>query len=290
MYDPSSINDAICMDPAFLDPEFPPAIVPFHFESKGTRVFGDFYLAQGEGKKGLVIVSTQMFGGESLDSVIHPLMMSGIHVIKYHPRGMWDNKCEYSLWSAADDLNALIDFVRSCDEPGKKTPNGHTYRIDPDRIALFGLSGGGGNVSYAVCAERNDINYAIAVAPGNLEYQLTPEVLERSRPFFGIAKEMTGGRIDLEKSLAAMTPAESNRFNIIRLVPKLLSKHLMLIGASYDATSPVDVCHKPIARALKSAGAAHFTDVILESDHRLLTKRIALARLMISWLKSEGNF
>jgi len=31
---------------------------------------------------------------------------------------------------------------------------------------------------------QEDIKYAIAVAPGNFEHQLNPEVLERSKPFF----------------------------------------------------------------------------------------------------------
>jgi len=290
MFNPTSIEDVITRDPAFMDPEFPPTITPFYFESSGSRVFGDFYLAQGSETKGVVIVSTQMFGGESLDSVIHPIMMSGMHVIKYHPRGMWDNKHKYSKGSAADDLNSLVEFVRSCSAPQRKTPGGLTYRVDPDRIALFGLSGGGGAVSYAVCAERDDINYAIAVAPGNMQHQLTPEWREKNKAFYQAAKEMTGGRIDLESSLGQVTQAEMDRFDLIKLAPKLASKHLLLIGASHDTVSPVEVCHKPIARALQAAKASHFTEVIFESNHRLLTKRIALARLLISWLRSEGGF
>ena len=67
-------------------------------------------------------------------------------------------------------------------------------------------------------------------------------------------------------------------------------QRLLLIGASHDMAAPVDVCHKPFVKALEKAGAEHLTEVIMETDHLFMTKRIALARLVVAWLRSECGF
>ena len=141
------------------DPQFPPEHVSFGFSSAGEPVQGKAWIAGGGGKKGTVILSMQTFGGDSLESVIFPLLAYGINVISYVPRGLFDRQQKYSMLSAVDDLLALIDYLRS-DDPDAALAR-FRDRLDPDRIALFGLSGGGGNVSMAACAESDAVQHAI---------------------------------------------------------------------------------------------------------------------------------
>jgi hypothetical protein len=290
MYDPKLGYDYTVIDTPFLDPDFPPEAFPTYFMSSGSVVHAHIWLAQGKEVKGCAILSPQAFGGDCLESLIHPLLASGIHVLTFHPRGMWDDKHTYSFSNAIDDLHAAVEFLHSCVSDQRKTRNGKSYRIDLERIVPLGLSGGGGNVSYAVCAERNDLKFAIAIAPANIELFRDPKTREQAKDMFDSTKRMTAGRIDLEAWLAAMTDADFDRMSILKQVPNLVAKTLLMISSSYDTTSPLDVAHKRFDKAFREAGATNFTGVILESDHMFLTKRIALARVLISWLRSECGF
>ena len=290
MFDERSGTDYAVVDPPFLDPEFPPQQFVTHFMSGGSAVHATIWIAQGEAPKGCVVLSPQVFGGDRLESLIIPLMASGIHVITFHPRGMWDGKHTYSFPSAIEDVHAAVDFVRTSETERRRTPGGRTYRIDPDRIAVLGLSGGGGNVGWAACAENPHLKFGIAVAPGNFELHRTEEAQVAGAESRAALTQATAGRIDMTAMLGRMTPAEFDRISLIKLAPAMLSKTLLLVGGSRDEVAPVEKAHKPIARAFREAGSTRFSDVILEADHSFLQKRIALARLVISWLKTECGF
>ncbi|WP_340265752.1 alpha/beta hydrolase family protein [Sphingobium mellinum] len=287
-YDSSASVDAAFADPRLTDPNFPPSFTQFVVESGGTNIPVKMWLAGGPGPKGTVIISPPMGGWESMNSVAIPLMYAGIHVVSYRPRGVRDPHTTYSMPRSVDDVHAIIDWIVANSSADKTALSGPPLRLDPGRIAMFGLSGGGGNVSYAVCAESEHAHYAIAVAPGNIDIQTTPAILEKMLPMFRELKEATRGRSDYELWINAMTSAEKNRISINHNAPKLVSKHLLLLGASHDALSPIEVCHKPIANALRESGAKDLTDLILETDHAFLTKRFSLARIMIEWLRSQG--
>lgn len=266
-------------DPSILDPQFPPAQISFQFINAGSRIHGNLWLAQGDGAKPCVIISQQMFGGDCLESVTFPLFNAGFNVLTYVPRGMRDGQ-QYTLMSALEDLNALIDCIGGKGEVLGTPFEEARSRLDPSRIALFGLSGGGGTVSFAGCAQSETVHHAIAVAPSNIDAQLSPEIIEQARDGFEKI-----GRLDLWDGLLSMTDADKARISIIQQSEKLVPKHLLLIGAGRDETSPLDVAHRPIARALRAAGAQHLTEVILDTDHMILTKRKALARLLLRWLR-----
>jgi hypothetical protein len=103
-------------------------------------------------------------------------------------------------------------------------------------------------------------------------------------------KNRTAGRIDLERQLDAMTDADFDRVSITARAGQLIAKPMLLIGASRDTTAPLELCHETIVEGLEAAGLRHLTAVVLEADHQFLTKRVALARLVVSWLRSECGF
>ncbi|WP_340265753.1 alpha/beta hydrolase family protein [Sphingobium mellinum] len=290
MFDPLADIDGAFRDLPYLDPDFPPGGCPVIVESGGTEVFGDLSLAAGCGAKGTVIISPPMGGGDSLESLIVPLNYAGIHVLTYHPRGTSREGESYSMSKAVDDVHALVDWIVANAGEGKTGMGGTILRLDKERVALFGLGWGGGNVSFAACAESKVANYAIAAAPGNPDAQLSPENLNRARPFYRALRDATAGEVDYEEWLNALTDAEIRRLSIIQQAPNLTDRHLLMVGASQDDMSPLTVCHKPNAAALREAGARHFSEVVLDTDHMFLTKRYTLARLLITWLREEGGF
>ncbi|MEJ7927480.1 hypothetical protein WG908_12025 [Sphingobium sp. AN641] len=289
-FDPHAVADYVVTDPPLQDIECPAEHFVTHFISQDVPVHALIWIAQGEQAKGCVIISCQAFGGDRLESLIIPLLNMGISVMTFQPRGMWDREHEYSLISALDDLNAGVEFIRTADAAGKTTPNGKGYRIDPERIAVLGLSGAGGSVAFSSCAELDHVKYGIAIAPSNHELFRDLNVDDVPTDWFSWLKSESAGRIDVLTRLKGMTSGEIDRLSIIHNIPRLLSKKLLLIGATNDMPTPLKTCHIPIRNAFRDAGATNFTDIVLDSDHFFLTKRIALARIVTSWLRTECGF
>ena len=280
--------DAYFRDPEYVDPKLPPHFMQFSIDSGGTNVPVKMWLAGGAGAKGTVIISPPMGGSDSMNSVAIPLMNAGIHVLSYRPRGIRDPKVAYSQMKQMEDIHAMINWVVANAGANKTAPFGPPLRSDPERIALFEMSEGGGNLSYAVCAESKHANFAIAVATGNIEWALRPDNLEKLRPMFNRIKETTRGRHDYEAWMLAMTPEEVKSTSLINIAPKLVSEHLLLLGGHNDMTAPIAMHHNLIAKALQDAGVKDFTSRVLETDHGFTTKRYALPRVMIAWLHQRG--
>jgi pimeloyl-ACP methyl ester carboxylesterase len=289
-FDPSHCIDHVVTDPAYLDPKFPFEQFVTHFISQGSVVHATVWIAQGSAAKGTVILSPQMYGGDRLESLIIPLMTSGINVLTFHPRGMWDNQHVYTLSSAVDDVLAAASFIRSTSSGDPKTPHGCPWRTDLKRVAVLGLSGGGGNAGLAACVEDPQIASVVAIAPNSMMGFDTAEAMRSSVAMFDQMKAITAGRIDLAAMLTKMTAADHDRVNPFRRMSRLVDKNVLLIGAQQDAVAPLETNHRPIAKALRDAGVRGFHEVIFETDHGFLTKRIALARLVIAWLRQQCGF
>jgi hypothetical protein len=87
-----------------------------------------------------------------------------------------------------------------------------------------------------------------------------------------------------------MTVEEFDQLSPLNLVPSLIEKNILLVGAQFDLVSPIEANHKRIVQAFRDAGAKKFHEVVLASDHMFLSKRIALARVIIDWLQKECGF
>ncbi len=290
IFNTNDLIDSTISDPCVLDPDFPFEQFVTHFISQGSVVHATVWIAQGQALRGTVLLSPQWYGGDRLESVIIPLMTAGINVMTFHPRGMWDNQHRYTLTGAVDDLLAAAAYVRSTVAEDIRTPQGRGWRVDPSRIAVMGLSGGGGNVGISACAEDPGIQSVIAVASNTMAPAPSPEAAEQAKASLERTKRVTAGRVDVEGVLTSMTQADYDRMRPTVRARDLVDKHVLLVGAMRDTVAPLETCHKPIAQAMRDAGVRIFDDVILDSDHGFLTKRIALARLIIQWLRQRSGF
>jgi hypothetical protein len=286
-YMPELGTDYATTDPPFFDPVYPSIHFPHVFMSQGKPVQSFMWLADGNGPKGCVIFSPQLNGGDSLDSLIPPLLSAGINVMRFNPRGMWDDDQDYSIKGHLEDLHAAVAFLRQNGGQHSVPPGtgpSRPYQIDLDRIAVLGKSGGGGMMGWIAAAENPNLNTVIAVEPAMLR-TLPPEYDK----YFSDTKRATAGRIDTGKWLSELKPADRERLSMVKAAPRLVNKNVLLI-ASLDKDYLQNI-HRPLVQSMEKAGAKRFSEVTLESGNSyFLTKRIALARLVISWLKNECGF
>lgn len=288
-YRPAMLGtDYATTDSVYFDPDYPSIHFPHIFKSKGKTVQSFMWLADGPGAKGCVILSPQRYGGDCLDSVIPALVGAGIHVMRFNPRGMWDDKDVYSFTSALEDLHSAVAFLgenggQHVVPPG--TGPDRTFQIDLDHIAVLGKSGGGGMMGWIAASENPGLNTVITVSPNELlSKPFSPEIVK----YFNTLKESTDGRLDLIKELNALTPADYDRFNMRKAASKLVNKNILLVG--HSSREHLENLHKPLVQAMQKANAKHFSQVIFEANDYYLTARVALARLMVSWLKEECGF
>lgn len=286
-YMPELGTDYATTDPVNFDPEFPPMHFPHSFKSKGRPIQSFMWLANGPEPKGCVIISPQANGGDSMDSLIPALVGAGMHVMRFNPRGMWDEYEDYSIAGSLDDLLSAIDFVR--ENGGRHTVPGtgdkpRMYQIDLDRIAVLGKSGGGGLNGLIAASESPYLNTMIAVEPARL--RVLPAFYDKH---FEEVRVATDGRIDQKKWFDQLKPADRERMDVLKAAPKLVDKNVLLVGSMDE--DYVQNIHKPIVQAMNAAGAKHFSAMILETGNSfMLNKRIALTRIVISWLKKECGF
>jgi len=258
------------------DPVYPPATSPLHFFNEGSVVHGAIYVAQGAGPNPCLIMTPEVGGYERLTSLFVPLCMAGISVAYFYPRGMWDTRETYTLDGALSDLKQMVAYLKSPAVTAK-------FRIDTDRIVLGGMSGGGGTLSLIAAAEDPTLRYVMAVTPYNFS-------AERTMTEVPGAREMTEDsyrRMDMNMDIPE---AVRKRLSIIPRASEFVGKTLLILNGSQDTFNPVEVGHKPIVDALRSAGVAKLTDVILDSGHSLLTRRPELERLVKAWLRDECGF
>ncbi|MEJ7932718.1 hypothetical protein WG907_00390 [Sphingobium sp. AN558] len=286
-YMPEIGTDYATTDPVNFDPEFPPVHFPHSFKSKGKPIQSFMWLANGPEAKGCVIISPQANGGDALDSLIPALLSAGINVMRFNPRGMWDEYENYSGLGSLEDLHSAIAFLR--ENGGRHSIPGsgdkpRQYQIDLDRIAVLGKSGGGGLNGLIAASESPYLNTMIAVEPARLR-ELPPGYDKH----FEEVRVATDGRIDQKMWFDKLTPAVRERKDVLKAVPKLVDKNILLIG-SMDKDYVQNI-HKPIVQAMTAARAKHFSAMILETGNSfMLNKRIALTRIVISWLKNECGF
>ncbi|MGE0308380.1 MAG: CocE/NonD family hydrolase, partial [Acidimicrobiia bacterium] len=257
------------------------------------------WVAAGRESRGTVIIPPQKNGGDSYESLITPLVSSGIHVMKIHPRGMWDSvPALNSPMKTVDDIHAAVEWLRSND--GEHTAYAlkeREFRVDPERIGIVGKSGGGGSSGLVAAAENPHLNSVVALAPANVEplrrmpdminHGIGGEFEKATLAWFEKNRVLTAGRVDHAFAMGAMTPADFDRVSIIKRAVDLVDKNVLLVGGSADAAHTAGT-HNPFVEAMRAAGAQNFTDVLLQADTYFLTARIALARLVIAWLRKQG--
>jgi len=271
--------DPVTMDPP-RDPIAPARLDEAVFTSAGSRMFGIVYVAAGPGPHPTAVVLHGFPGDERNLDLAQSIRRAGWNAVFFHYRGAWGSEGRFGFGHALDDVAAVLGELR---EPAFA----EAHRIDPGRLAVVGHSMGG-FMALVTGAEQASVRCVASLAGANVGRMGSPEATaEEQRQAVAGLDAIKGPIRTPAVELAAEIGGGGARFDTTTHAAALALKPLLLVAASEDRWTPTDVHHAPLVAALHEAGATSLVDETLATDHAFSDHRIALARLVTTWLENE---
>jgi pimeloyl-ACP methyl ester carboxylesterase len=273
----ASARDAVRADPpAAVAP--PPAFEQIWIPSSGARLNGLLYLAGGPGPHPVVVFLHGYPGNERNLDIAQAVRRAGYSALFFDYRGNWGSGGTFSFAHALEDVGAALAWLRAPEQIAK-------YRLDPQRLALFGHSFGGWLGLMTLGREPADVCLA-AVAAWNVGWAAQHEA-ERVASLEDIhdSTDPRGGPIHADGDALAREFTEGGlSWDYLEQAPALASHSLLLASARRDTADEGIAMHAELARRLRAAGAKRLRVAAFEDDHSLSAHRVALAELVVDWL------
>jgi pimeloyl-ACP methyl ester carboxylesterase len=272
-------TDPVTTDPAQVDTAHPPSTAELAFDSKGSRLNGFFYVANGKGPHPTVILLHGFPGNERNLDLAQALRRAGMNVLFYSYRGAWGSGGTFSFTHALEDVASAIHFVRA-DSSVK------AFGIDPRRVILVGHSMGGWLALMGAAADSS-IACTVALDFWNVGGDGRRMQSDRQLDSTMIAESAwltaPGGplQVDSGQSLAAEAKAHADLWDPERSARALSSRPILLLSTTANES------HATLLAALHAAHARQVTALQWPTDHGFSDRRIQLARMIIGWLKQR---
>ncbi len=252
----------------------PEAVEPAHgtylvFESHGSRLFGRLLLPDffdKESRCPVVVMLHGHPGGDKNLDIGEALRAKGFAVAVFSYRGVWGSHGDYLLSHNIEDVISAVDYLRQ---------NAATYRLDPEKVFLFGHSMGGFSAVNAM-ARGLQVSGAVLMAPYDAGYKYLYD-----RPNFdGVMASKNRGYFHLASENALEEDAAENAesWNFRNLISKL-DKNIpyCFIDGTKDTTSEHMV---PVVDEMKKAGF-QVSHHLLEDGHMFPLHRATIARIAL---------
>jgi len=272
-------------DPRETNLDFPPSMSPYLYKDENKKLVGTIFYAAGEERKPMVMLLHGFPGNETNFDLAHSIRRNGFNVLVFHYRGSWGSSGDFTWRGSIDDIETVLNHI-STDEIAEK------LKIDPARIVFIGHSMGG------FAAMMHSILYPriknIAFTAG-YNFGYSGKIIAQKVEYIAEAvKRMNEGTIMLNgtsgKQLWEEMFKNRDSWDLTIHAPKFKDKSLLLIGAEFDTTAPVDMHHKPLVEALGKAGCENLKHEVLKTGHSFSDKRIKLAEIVIDWLNNSVKF
>ena len=257
-------------------------LIPISFDSHGSKLFGYFREARGDGPHPTIILLHGSPGGNrDVLGLAQAAPGAGWNALVFNYRGFYESEGISSLKNSVEDVFSAISFLRS-DETIRK------YRIDADNIALAGWSYGG-DIALTAAASDSSIKYVISIAAADLSD--IARLAEKNEEFRAMFIETMNDRHSNgpvkgpggEKQLKELLE-NSDKYDLVKHAKNLSDRSLLIIGGWKDQASTLEGHVLPFIRALQSQEAEKVEMVILDANHAFEGKRDELATVFIKWL------
>ena len=236
------------------------------------------YVAQGSGPNPTVLLLHGFPGHELNVDFAHILRRAGWNVMIFHYRGSWGSQGEFSFTHCIEDVHSVLNYLRNPEII-------HKFRMDVQKIVIIGFSMGG-FLSLISAIEDPSINAIASIAGVNFGHWAT---IVRNQETGSVINDLL--KEDLlplngttSEQLIEEVLKNENNWNAINLAKNLSNRILLLVAGTKDTVVPISNHHKPLVEELLTYNSTHLTEKILEADHAFSDKRIALTRIILSWL------
>ena len=252
----------------------PNAVEPAHgvylnLDSHGSRIFGRLLLPDffdQESRCPVVLMLHGHPGGDKNLDIGEALRANGYAVAVISYRGVWGSHGDYLLTHNIEDVIATVDFLRE---------KAADYRLDPNRVYLFGHSMGGFSALNAM-ARGLKVSGTVLMAPYDAGFKYLFD-----RPNFDsvmACKARGYFHLSSENALEEDAARNAEGWNFRNLLPKL-DKNIpyCFIDGTKDTTSrPTDA----LADEMKQAGF-RVSHHLLEDGHMFPLHRATIARIAL---------
>jgi pimeloyl-ACP methyl ester carboxylesterase len=277
------VADPVVADPATIDVEYPPAMRELSFESSGSKLNGLIYLANGPGPHPTVALLHGYAGNERNLDLAQAMRRAGFNVLYFNYRGSWGSGGEFSASNAVADVAAALDTLRE---------RAVEYRVDRERLILVGHSFGGFTAALGTLDDP-EVRCLGFIAGANLgafgvAAVDNPEMRAMLREGLGADMDYESGPIKAQPEAAAADIVEhAARFDLRQRAPEFVGRPVMLVAGERDEQADMPTHHDPFLAALRDAGHDGLTEFVYDDDHYFSAHRVALARAVVNWLRSD---
>lgn len=273
-------SSPISADPVQIDPDHPPAMAELSFNSKGAKLNGHIYVANGAGPHPTIVLLHGFPGNEKNLDLAQVARRAGFNVLFFHYRGAWGSEGDFSFGNVVEDVASAVTFLRG-------TETSKQYRVNPDKISLIGHSMGGFAALMAGAADTG-ITCTVALAPANLGNRASGSMSEEALNGFaaytdslGMLKHR-GGKAVIDEMMARL-----DEFDTRNLAPKFSERPVLLIAGEQDAVLPPEVYHTPLVAAYEAQADIDLTHRLMQGDHSFSWTRIELGSTVVSWMDTS---
>lgn len=253
--------------------------------SHGERMNGLIYEAAGGGPHPVVIFLHGFPGNERNLDLAQAVRRAGFQAIYFDYRGAWGSAGTFSFAHGVEDVAAVVDWVKAPENCAK-------YHFDSSRIAIVGHSYGGWLTLMTASHEARNVCVA-ALAAWNAGWAAKrfsdhPEERAARLEFFPAAIEPTGGPIHAETTqLLDEMSAGAEAFDYVTQAGALKDRVALLVGATHDSLYSGAPRLKELADKIHEVGGRYVKLVIYDDNHVFSSHRVALAELLVHWLKED---
>ena len=273
--------DPVISDPGQIDGKYPPAMAELSLASHGQRMNGFMYIANGPGPHPTVVLLHGYPGNEQNLDLAQAMRRAGWNVLFFHYRGAWGSAGDFSFAGAIGDVAAALDYLR---DPATAS----RWRVDSARLALVGhslggflaLSGAARDPRVACVASIDGVNLGVH----GRRFLADPA---SAKGFIAYADDlrMLAGWTG-KKAVAELT-GHIAEFDLLPRMKALAGRAVLLVAAGPRSVVDMAAHITPLVEALHKVPGARVRFEVLNTDHPFSDKRIALAHLLVDWLRQS---
>ncbi|MBS0378449.1 MAG: alpha/beta hydrolase [Proteobacteria bacterium] len=260
-------GDAIALDPP---PQAPaPKMLEMSIPSHGSRLFGVFYQAGGEGAHPTLVMLHGFAGYEQNEDLAQAARRAGFNVLLFHYRGAWGSEGAYSLAHCIEDTQAVLAYLRG---------RAQLLAVDTSRLVLAGHSVGGHVAGIVASRDPSVAGVAMISAANRRLAMMRPGWADETRARF--EGELGPLRGATAAGLITELRSHAGEWDLVHLAPHWAPRPVLVVTSDDRFRDEDDA----IAEAVRTAGGSHLTAVHLDTDHAYSGGRLALTRTVLDWL------